>query len=151
MKLNFRFITQQKRFGRYKTNPSREEIKISLCFQGIHGRREKTHGEISQVIQIPSTITEQYLFSFVVIKIYIDYWSAVRKHRITQQFHCVFTIGRRLDKRVVENRLITCLRQNNILLPVLGNAQMKFSVFLFLFFFFILLSQTYSRWWWNTD
>lgn len=65
------------------------------------------------------------------------------KHRITQQFHCVFTIGRRLDKRVVENRLITCLRQNNILLPVLGNAQMKFSVFLFLFFFFILLSQTY--------
>lgn len=58
------------------------------------------------------------------------------KHRITQQFHCVFTIGRRLDKRVVENRLITCLRQNNILLPVLGNAQMKFSVFLFLFFFF---------------
>lgn len=157
MKLNFRFLTQQKRFGRYKTNPSREEIKISLCFRGIHGRREKTHGEINQVIQIPSTITEQYLFSFSVVKIYIEYFSAVRKDgtRKDTELHSSFIVCLQKGEGWVKELLRT------VWLPVLDSTmsycqssemlKRSFQSFYFFFFHFILLSKTYSCWWWNTD
>lgn len=151
LKLNFRFPTQQKRFGRYKINLSREEIKVSLCFRGIHGQQEKTHGEINQVIQIPSTISDQNLFRFL-IKIYVEYFGAVfqdKEHctRKDTELECIFIVCLQQGECFIKELLRTVglpvvEGQQNILLSVLGNAQMLFSVFLF-FFFFILLSQTY--------